>query len=107
MKIILTEDQNQALNYSKLSNCVKRRMILDELDNIVDEAMEDYVTTRNTIESFVDDVTNYAYDKLDAEYGIEQCWGDETFYRFFIPIKRFLISRYESSLNKYFEDYYN
>jgi transposase len=107
MKIILTEDQNQALNYSKLSICVKRRMILDELDNIVVDAMEDYVTFRDSIENFIDEVINYAYDKLDAEYGIEKCWGDETWYRFSIPIKRFLVSRYESSLKKYFEDYYN
>jgi hypothetical protein len=106
MKIIITESQKESLDYYRLSNCVKRRMDLDGVDDIVDEAMEEFVSLRDTIEGFIDMTVNYTYDQLDIEYGIEKCWGDIYWDEFAIPIKRFLNSRYESKLKEYFENHY-
>jgi hypothetical protein len=110
MKIIITESQKESLDYYRLSNCVKRRMDLDGIDDIVDEAMREFVSVRNTIESFIDTTINYTYDQLDIEYGIEECWGiDEDIFwdEFSAPIKRFISSRYEAKLKEYFENHYN
>jgi hypothetical protein len=107
MKIIITESQKESLDYYQLSNCIKRRLDIDALDKIVIKAMEVLVGVRSSIESFVESVCNFTYDKLDLEYGIEICWGDETWEQFSIPIKRFLDSRYDDTIKKYFENYYN
>ena len=107
MKIIITESQKQSLDYYQLSNCIKRRIDLDVVDGIVNKAMEVLVTNRPSIESFVESVSDFTYDKLDLEYGIEKCWGDETWRQFSIPIKRFLDSRYDDTIKKYFKNYYN
>jgi hypothetical protein len=107
MKIIITESQKESLDYYQLSNCVKRRIDLDGVDDIVDEAMEEFVSLRNTTEGFIDMVINYTYDLVDEDYGVEKCWGDQSFDEFSAPIKRFLSSRYESKLKEYFENYYN
>ena len=107
MKIIITESQKESLDYYQLSNCVKRRMDLDGVDDIVDEAMEEFVSLRDTIGGFMEMVINYTYDRVDEDYGVEKCWGDETWNQFSTPIKRFLDSRYESKLKEYFENYYN
>lgn len=107
MKIIITESQKESLDYYQLSNCIKRRIDLDGIDDIVDEAMEEFVSLRNTTEGFIDMVINYTYDLVDEDYGVEKCWGDEYWDEFSAPIKRFLDSRYESKLKEYFENYYN
>ncbi len=107
MKIIITESQKEQLDYDYLSSCIKRRIDLDGVDDIVNESMEEFVSVRPTMEGFFETIINYTYDRLDIDYGIEKCWGDETFYRFSTPIKQFLDSRYESIIKKYFEDYYN
>lgn len=106
MKIIITESQKQSLDFNNLSNCIKRRLDIDAVDAIVIKAMEVLVGVRSFIESFVESVTNFTYDKLDLEYGIEVCWGDETWTEFSTPIKLFIKSRYEKSMEEYFEDYY-
>jgi hypothetical protein len=107
MKIIITESQKESLDYYQLSNCVKRRIDLDGVDDIVDEAMEEFVSLRSTTEGFIDMVINYTCDIIDKDYGVEKCWGDEYWDEFSAPIKRFLSSRYESKLKEYFENYYN
>ena len=107
MKIIITESQKESLDYYQLSNCVKRRIDLDGVDDIVDEAMEEFVSLRDTIGGFIEMTINYTYDRVDEDYGVEKCWGDETWKKFSTPIKRFLDSRYESKLKEYFENYYN
>ena len=107
MKIIITESQKESLDYYQLSNCVKRRIDLDGVDDIVDEAMEEFVSLHNSIEDFMDMVINYTYDRLDIDYGIEKCWDDETWNQFSTPIKRFLDSRYGTAIKKYFENHYN
>ena len=108
MKIIITESQKESLDYYRLSNCVKRRMDLDGVDDIVDEAMREFVSVRNTIESFIDTTINYTYDQLDIEYGVEKCWGANTYWDdFSSPIKRFISSRYEAKLKEHFENHYN
>ena len=81
-------------------------MDLDDIDDIVNETMEEFVSVRDTIEGFIDTVINYTYDQLDIQYGIEKCWGDIFWDQFSTPIKRFLNSRYETSIKKYWEDYY-
>ena len=106
MKIIITESQKQSLDFNNLSNCIKRRLDIDAVDKIVIKAMEVLVGVRSFIESFVESVCNFTYDKLDLEYGIEICWGDETWAEFSTPIKLFIKSRYEKSMEEYFEDYY-
>jgi len=106
MKIIITESQKQLLDFNNLSNCIKRRMDIDALDKIVIKAMEVLVGVRSFIESFVESVSNFVYDKLDLEYGIEICWGDETWEQFSTPIKLFIKSRYEKLMEEYYEDYY-
>ena len=107
MKIIITESQKESLDYYQLSNCIKRRIDLDGIDDIVDEAMEEFVSLRDTIGGFIEMTINYTYDRVDEDYGVEKCWGDETWNKFSTPIKRFLDSRYESKLKEYFENYYN
>ena len=52
-------------------------------------------------------VINYTYDRVDEDYGVEKCWGDEYWEEFSAPIKRFLSSRYEAKLKEYFENHYN
>jgi hypothetical protein len=81
-------------------------MDLDGVDNIVDEAMREFVSLRDTVESFIEMTVDYTYDQLDSDYGIEKCWGEETWRKFSTPIKRFLDSRYESKLKEYFENHY-
>ena len=49
MKIIITESQKESLDYYQLSNCVKRRIDLDGIDDIVDEAMEEFVSLHRSI----------------------------------------------------------
>ena len=107
MKIIITESQKESLDYYQLSNCVKRRIDLDGVDDIVDEAIEEFVSLRDTVEGFIDMTINYTYDHLDIVYDIEKCWGDETWNQFSIPIKRFLDSKYGTVIKKYFENNYN
>ena len=107
MKIIITESQKEQLDYDYLSSCVKRRIDLDGVDDIVNEAMYEFVSVRSTMEGFFETIIDYVYDQLDISYNIEKCWNDETWHKFSTPIKRFLDSRYESIIKKYFEDYYN
>jgi hypothetical protein len=106
MKIIITESQKQLLDFNNLSNCIKRRMDIDALDKIVIKAMEVLVGVRSFIESFVESVINVIYDKLEIEYGIEICWGNESWTEFNTPIKLFIKSRYEKLIEEYFKDYY-
>ena len=73
MKIIITESQKESLDYYQLSNCIKRRIDLDGIDDIVDEAMEEFVSLRDTIGGFMDMVINYTYDRVDEDYGVEKC----------------------------------
>ena len=108
MKIIITESQKESLDYYQLSNCIKRRMDLDGVDNIVDEAMEEFVSLHHSIEGFMVMVINYTYDRVDEDYGVEKCWGANTYWdEFSAPIKRFISSRYEAKLKEYFENHYN
>ena len=106
MKIIITESQKQSLDFNNLSNCIKRRVDIDAVDKIVIKAMEVLVGVRPSIKNFVESVCNYTYDKIDIEYGIEVCWGDGTWTEFSTPIKLFIKSRYEKSMEEYYEDYY-
>ena len=107
MKIIITENQKQSLNFNNLSNCIKRRLDIDEVDDIVSKSMEVLVSIKPSIHDFVESVTNFTYDKIDIEFGMEKlCWGDETWNEFSTPIKLFIKSRYEKSMEEYFEDYY-
>jgi len=69
--------------------------------------MEEFVSLRNTTEGFIDMVINYTYDRVDEDYGVEKCWGDQSFDEFSTPIKRFISSRYEAKLKEYFENHYN
>jgi len=107
MKIIITESQKESLDYYQLSNCIKRRIHLDGVDDIVNDTMEGCVEIHNSIQDFVDSVINKTYDQLDIEYGIEKCWGNEYWDEFSAPIKRFISSRYEAKLKEYFENHYN
>ena len=107
MKIIITESQKESLDYYQLSNCIKRRMDLDGIDDIVDEAMEEFVSLHHSIEGFMVMVINYTYDRVDEDYGVEKCWGDEYWDEFSTPIKRFISSRYEAKLKEHFENHYN
>jgi len=119
MKIIITESQKESLDYYQLSNCIKRRIDLDGVDDIVDEAMEEFVSLHHSIEGFMVMVINYTmeviffdimdniYDRVDEDYGVEKCWGDEYWDEFSAPIKRFISSRYEAKLKEYFENYHN
>ena len=107
MKIIITESQKEQLDYDYLSSCIKRRIDLDGIDDIVDEAMEEFVSLRDTIGGFMDMVINYTYDRVDEDYGVEKCWGDQYWDEFSAPIKRFISSRYEAKLKEYFENHYN
>lgn len=106
MKIIITESQKQSLDFNNLSNCIKRRLDIDAVDKIVIKAMEVLVGVRPSVHDFIESVCNLTYDKLDLEFGIEVCWGDETWSEFTTPIKLFIKSRYEKSMEEYFEDYY-
>ena len=49
MKIIITESQKKSLDYSYLSNCIKRRIDLDDLDNIVDGNVRFNIYSSETI----------------------------------------------------------
>lgn len=107
MKIIITESQKESLDYYQLSNCVKRRMDIDDIDDIVTDTMEGCVEIHDSIENFVTSVIEQTYDQLDIQYGIEKCWGDIYWDEFSAPIKRFISSRYEAKLKEYFENHYN
>ena len=107
MKIIITESQKESLDYYQLSNCIKRRIDLDGIDDIVDEAMEEFVSLRDTIGGFIEMTINYTYDRVDEDYGVEKCWGDIFWDEFATPIKRFISSRYEAKLKEHFENHYN
>ena len=106
MKIIITESQKKSLDYSYLSNCIKRRIDLDDLDNIVDGAMDEFVSVHFSIELFHQMVINFTYDQLDTHYGVEKCWGDQTWQEFSEQIEKFLDSRYESRLKEFFKNHY-
>jgi len=106
MKIIITESQKKSLDYSYLSNCIKRRIDLDDLDNIVNEAMDEFVSVYHSMELFHNMVINFAYDRLEERYGVEKCWEDQTWQEFSEQIERFLDSRYESRLKEFFKNHY-
>jgi hypothetical protein len=106
MKIIITESQKESLDYYQLSNCIKRRIDLDRIDDIVDEYMEEFVSLFDTIGGFMEMVINNTCYRVDKDYDMEKCWR-YNWNEFSASFKRFISSRYEAKLKEYFENYYN
>jgi hypothetical protein len=86
MKIIITESQSRIL-------WLRRRL--------EDERLQD------DMEVIFFDIMDNIYDRVDEDYGVEKCWGDEYWDEFSAPIKRFISSRYEAKLKEHFENHYN
>jgi len=104
MRIIITETQKELLDYNWLSNCVKRRLDLNELDEMVISIMDELIISRLSLSDTLYLVIDTIYSNI-SDY-VEICWGDETYYQFSTSIKRFLTSRYEDTITKYYKSYY-
>jgi hypothetical protein len=106
MRIIITETQKELLDYNRLSYCIKRRMDLPMIDETVISIMDELIISRLSLS-----LSDTLYLVIDTIYSnisddVEVCWGDETYYQFSTSIKRFLTSRYEDTITKYYKSYY-
>ena len=104
MRIIITETQKELLDYNRLSPCIKRRLDLPRID----EMISTYVMSAIRYESNKSNVVNVVIDSIYSNISdyIEVCWGDESYYQFSTNVKRFLTSRYENQINNEFEEFY-
>ena len=106
MRIIITETQKELLDYNRLSNCVKRRLELNVLDDTVISIINELPVSIFSFQDFVNTTIDNLYEKLETISNFEICWGDESYYQFSTSIKRFLTSRYEDTITKYYKTYY-
>jgi hypothetical protein len=106
MRIIITETQKELLDYNRLSYCIKRRMDLPMIDETVISIMDELIISRFSFQDFVNMIIENLYEILETRSDVEICWGDETYYQFSTSIKRFLTSRYEDTITKYYKSYY-
>jgi len=104
MRIIITETQKELLDYNRLSYCIKRRLDLPMIDETVISIMDELIISRFSFQDFVNTIIDTIYSNI-GDY-VEICWGDETYYQFSTSIKRFLTSRYEDTITKYYKSYY-
>ena len=104
MRIIITETQKELLDYNRLSSCIKRRLDLPVLDEKVITYV-DYVVKFGDVDRVINLTIEYLYSLVYED--VEVCWGDdESYYQFSTSIKRFLTSRYEDTITKYYKSYY-
>jgi hypothetical protein len=104
MRIIITETQKELLDYNRLSSCIKRRFDLPVLDEKVITYV-DYVVKFGDVDRVINLTIEYLYSLVYED--VEVCWGDdESYYQFSTSIKRFLTSRYEDTITKYYKSYY-
>jgi len=103
MRIIITETQKELLDYNRLSYCIKRRLDLPVLDEKVVTYVEMAVKF-GSVSTVIYLTIDYLYSMVSDD--VEVCWGDESYYQFSTSIKRFLTSRYEDTITKYYKSYY-
>lgn len=103
MKIIITENQKELLDYNRLSPCIKRRLDLP----LLNEKFLPYVEMEvkfGSVSTVINLTIDYLYSMVSDD--VEVCWGDESYYQFSTRVKRFLTSRYEDQIIDIYDEFY-